>query len=153
MSGGPDFRLAAMGEPEVPEAARMNLALIADEGSQNPMGIPELEQRMRGFLAGGYRGVLVLRGGDAAGYCLWRPEEGPHGGPAGIYLRQYYIKPKFRRQGLGRAALRQIVKKYFAGAAFVCLDVLECNAAGRAFWEDFGFEPVYTRMNLDLMQN
>lgn len=147
---GVDFTLRPIAGCDIAELARMNLALIHDEGSGNPMGIPELEQRMRGFLAGGYQGVTIRVDGCAAGYCLWRPEAGPHAGAAGVYLRQYYIRPEYRRHGLGRAALRQIMAQCFMGAAFVALDVLDCNAPGRAFWADFGFKPDYIRMNLKL---
>ena len=103
---------------------------------------------MSAFLAGEYKCAVIRVNGEPAGYCLWRPEDGQHGGPAGIYLRQYYIKPGYRRQGLGRAALKQIFDDYFTNAAFVSLDVLEHNARGRGFWTDFGFEPDYIHMVL-----
>lgn len=130
--------------------AEMNLDLIRDEGSANPMGVPELEQRMLGFLANGYTGVLIHMEGIIAGYCLYRPEEGSHSGKPGIYLRQYYIKPEFRRQGLGRTALVKIIREYMADAAFVDLDVLECNPVGMAFWANAGFRPVYHRVRMEL---
>jgi GNAT superfamily N-acetyltransferase len=90
--------------------------------------------------------VLIQAGGQTAGYCLYRPEEGRNNGRPGVYLRQYYIKPPFRQHGLGRAALNRIMAEYMADAAFVELDVLECNATGRAFWARAGFAPVYRRL-------
>ena len=146
----PSFILRDITQADIMEIARMNLALIADEGSDNPMGLPELEQRMAGFLESGYEGVLILADGMTAGYCLWRPEEGRWGGGPGVYLRQYYIKPEYRRQGLGRSALSSIIREQLAGAAFIELDVLECNEAGKEFWESVGFKTVYRRLELEL---
>lgn len=135
---------------DLPQLAEMNLALIRDEGSDNPMGLAELEQRMRGFLAGSYHGLMILAGGNPAGYCLYRPETERDGIKPGIYLRQYYVKPEYRQNGLGRAALEQIMREHFSNAAFVELDVLDCNAVGRAFWSRTGFKPVYHRMKRNL---
>lgn len=142
------FNLAAATAEDAPELAGMNRGLIQDEGSDNPMTLPELEQRMKGFLAGEYRGLLIKADGVTAGYCLYAHEEGHNGGGPGVYLRQYYIKPECRRLGLGRAALKGIIETSFAGAAFVALDVLENNTAGKAFWSSAGFRPMYRRMLL-----
>lgn len=150
MSTKPNINLSIADSRDLPELARMNHALIRDEGSANPMNLAELEARMRAFLAGEYKCAVIRMDESEAGYCLWRPEEEPHGGPAGIYLRQYYIKPEYRRQGLGRSAMKQIFNEYFAGAAFVSLDVLEHNERGRAFWKDYGFEAEYIHMKLKL---
>lgn len=135
---------------DAPELAAMNKCLIVDEGSDNPMSMPELEQRMRGFLEGEYHGVLVRVGFETAGYCLYKPEEAQYGSQPGIYLRQYYIKPEYRKLGLGRAALQKIIKNFFGGAAYVSLDVLECNTVGKAFWVNAGFKPIYLRMKRDI---
>lgn len=140
------FSLSVASAQDVPELALMNKALILDEGSENPMTIAELETRMREFLTNGYTCVLIRPGSETAGYCLFRPEEGHNGGKPGVYLRQYYIKPGYRRQGLGRTALQSIVDTCFADAAFVSLDVLDCNTVGKAFWAGVGFKPVYHRM-------
>ncbi len=135
---------------DIPAVAEMNLGLIRDEGSDNRMNLAELEQRMRGFLNGAYHGLIIEAGGNTAGYCLYRPEEPQNGNRAGVYLRQYYIKREYRQYGLGRAALERIMKECFSDAAFVELDVLECNPVGKAFWARCGFKPVYHRMKRDI---
>lgn len=144
------FALRAVSPVDLPMLAEMNQALIRDEGSDNAMGLAELEQRMKGFLAGNYLGVIILVDGKPAGYCLFRPEEPRNGGKAGVYLRQFFIRKEYRQHGLGRAALERVIDECFADAAFVELDVLNCNAVGRAFWARTGFIPLYHRMKRDL---
>lgn len=148
----PAFNLIKACLGDVPELAAMNKCLIDDECSDNPMTLPELEQRMAGFLQGEFQGVLIHVDGKTAGYCLFRPEEGSYGGKPGIYLRQYIIKPEYRQHGLGRAALKHIIETCFTDAAFVTLDVLECNEVGKAFWANVGFKPIYHRLKLDISE-
>ena len=38
--------------------------MIRDEGHRNRMTVPELEQRMRGWIAGEYRAVVYEEGGE-----------------------------------------------------------------------------------------
>ncbi len=140
------WRIRGIAPSDLSALAEMNLGLIRDEGSDNSMSLNELEQRMKGFLAGAYRGVIIEAGGKTAGYCLYRREEPQNGDQAGVYLRQYYIKREFRQYGLGRAALERITRDCFSDAAFVELDVLECNPVGKAFWARCGFKPVHHRM-------
>jgi len=50
------FRGATLGD--CPVLAELNHQLIRDEGRRNLMTVPELEQRMRGWLTGEYRAVI-----------------------------------------------------------------------------------------------
>ena len=43
---------------DCPLLAELNYQLIRDEGHRNEMTVPELEQRMRGWLADGYRALI-----------------------------------------------------------------------------------------------
>lgn len=132
---------------DIPLLARMNHALIQDEGSENPMDIDELAERMRDFLAGEYRAVIFLHDGEIIGYCLYRVEDG-YGGQHGIYVRQYYIAPEYRRQGLGKRAFLMLAEDLFSGVKDITLDVLDGNLTGRAFWESVGFVPYSRHMRL-----
>jgi len=73
------FRPATL--DDCPLLAELNHQLIQDEGHRNRMTLPELEQRMRCWLAGEYRAVIFEDGGDVVAYALYleKPEE--------IYLR------------------------------------------------------------------
>src|SRR2546422_11143363 len=76
--------------------AGLNHQLIQDERHRNRMTVPELEQRMRDWLAGEYRAVIYEDGGEVVAYALFRerPEE--------VYLRQLFVVRHRRRKGLGR---------------------------------------------------
>jgi GNAT superfamily N-acetyltransferase len=79
--------------------AELNHQLIRDEGHRNPMTVPELDQRMRSWLAGEYQAVIFEAAGGIVAYALFREE------PEEIYLRQLFVVRHKRRQGVGRKAI------------------------------------------------
>ena len=79
--------------------AKLNHQLIQDEGHHNRMNVPELEQRMRGWLAGEYRAVIYEESDEGVAYALF-PEQ-----PDEIYLRQLFVVSHRRSQGIGRRAV------------------------------------------------
>lgn len=113
--------------------AVLNHALIRDEGHRNRMTIEQLAERMAWFLADGYRAVVFDADGSASGYALYKFE------PEWVYLRQFYVKPEFRRQGVGRAALKWLRSDAWSGQSRVRVEVLIGNATGIAFWRAVGF--------------
>lgn len=134
---------------DLPLLAEMNRQLIEDEGSRNPMGLPALAERMRGWLAGEYAAVVFSLGDAAVGYAVYQvrsdeyfPQE------RYVYLRQLFVRREVRRQGIGRAAFRLLCERCFPAGMAVALDVLQCNPGGRAFWESLGFRPHCTSMRL-----
>lgn len=129
------------GTDDVKLLAAMNRELIQDEGSENPMNLEQLEERMKGFLLTEYKAVLILLGNEIAGYCLYRIDNQKDDTSFDIYVRQYYIRPVFRRKGLGKRAFNMLLESTFKNAAYVKLDVLESNLGGKAFWAKVGFEP------------
>lgn len=111
----------------------MNHRLIRDEGHRNPMTVPELAARMAEWLAAEYEAVLFEDDAGVAGYALFRRE------PEHIYLRQFYVEPQRRRQGIGRAAIAHLLKHDWQDRARIRVDVLIGNAAAIAFWKSVGF--------------
>jgi hypothetical protein len=69
------FRPATLAD--CPLLAQLNHQLIHDEGHRNQMTIPELEERMRGWLSGEYRATIFEHEGEVVAYTLFReqPEE------------------------------------------------------------------------------
>ena len=65
--------------------AELNQLLIRDEGHRNKMTVPELEQRMKGWLASEYAAVLFENDGEVVAYALYREQ------PEEIYLRQLFV--------------------------------------------------------------
>jgi ribosomal protein S18 acetylase RimI-like enzyme len=127
-----DFRCA---DPsDVPLLALMNQQLIRDEGHRNRMTVGELEKRMQDWLQGEYRAVVFERNGLAVGYALFRSELDF------VYLRQFFVDPDVRRQGIGRAAIGWLIGNSWNGVARVRLEVLVGNVAGIAFWRAVGFK-------------
>jgi GNAT superfamily N-acetyltransferase len=79
--------------------APLNQQLIRDEGHRNAMNLAQLAERMRGWLRGDYQAVLFEEGASPIGYALFRRES------EYVYLRQLFVLPERRRQGVGRDAL------------------------------------------------
>src|SRR5215469_191405 len=75
--------------------AEFNHQLIRDEGHRNKMTVPELEQRMRGWLQSDYTAIIFEEGGELVAYALYREQ------PEELYLRQLFVVPNRRRQGMG----------------------------------------------------
>ena len=125
------YRFAA--PSDAPLLADMNQQLIRDEGHRNRMSVAELEVRMRDWLKGEYRAVIFDWCERPAGYALFRDE------PEYAHLRQFFVQPDCRRQGIGRAAFQWLLANVWKDAARVRLEVLSGNASGIAFWHAVGF--------------
>ncbi|MGE3317072.1 MAG: N-acetyltransferase family protein [Planctomycetaceae bacterium] len=127
-----NYRIATVADG--PLLAEMNQSLIRDEGHRNPMSLVELEVRMAGWITGEYTAVLVEDDGTAIGYALF------HDGPEFSYLRQFYVRPEQRRQGIGRAAIDWLRENAWPSSKPVRLDVLIGNRPAIAFWRAVGFQ-------------
>jgi len=127
----PTFRTATLADVAV--LAEMNHRLIRDEGHRNRMTIPELRERMEGWLRDEYRAAVFEFEDVPVGYALFRGE------PEFVYLRQFWVAPEVRRRGIGRAALAWLRTNEWKDAPRIRLDVLIGNEAGIAFWRAIGF--------------
>lgn len=125
------FRAGTPGD--CPLLAALNRQLIQDEGHRNRMTEPELEQRMRDWLAGEYRALLFEREGEVVAYALWREP------PGEIYLRQLFVVRHRRRQGLGRAAVDILRSRVWPADRRLTVEVLVANEAAVAFWRAVGY--------------
>jgi predicted metal-dependent HD superfamily phosphohydrolase/GNAT superfamily N-acetyltransferase len=113
--------------------AELNHQLIQDEGHRNPMTVPQLEQRMRGFLAGEYRAVIFEQCGEVLAYALYRE------GPEEVYLRQLFVVRNRRRQGVGRQAVHVLHSQIWPKTKRLTVEVLVANAAAVNFWRAVGY--------------
>ena len=113
--------------------AELNLQLIQDQRSANPMSVAELEERMRGWLAAEYRALLFEIDSEPVAYALFRPAEG------GIHLRQFFVARGVRRRGIGRRAFEAFRERCVPPDAALTLEVLVHNRTGIAFWRALGF--------------
>jgi GNAT superfamily N-acetyltransferase len=120
-------------QADCPLLAALNHQLIQDEGHHNQMTIPELEQRMRGWLAGDYRAVIFEDAGEVVAYGLYREQ------PDSIYLRQFFVIRPCRRQGLGRRAVDMLRSQVWPKNSRFTVDVLIANQSAVAFWRSVGY--------------
>jgi predicted acetyltransferase len=123
--------------PAIPDdcalLAQLNHELIQDEGHRNRLTVPELEQRMRGWLVGEYRAVIYESGGEVVGYALFREQ------PEEIYLRQLFVVRHRRSQGLGRQAVAILRSQVWPKTKRLTVDVLVTNQMALAFWHAVGY--------------
>jgi GNAT superfamily N-acetyltransferase len=125
------FRFAT--EADCPQLAEWNHQLICDEGHRNPMNVGELEQRMRGWLAGEYRAVIFQNAAETVAYALYREQ------PQEIYLRQLFVLRSRRRAGFGRRAVELLRSKIWPAHKRLTVEVLVANHAAVSFWRDVGY--------------
>jgi predicted acetyltransferase len=114
--------------------AGLNHQLIRDEGHRNRMTVPELEQRMKGWLASEYAAVLFENAGEIVAYALYREQ------PEEIYLRQLFVVRNRRRKGVGREAVNILRAKVWPKNKRLTVDVVVQNEAAVAFWRDVGYK-------------
>ena len=129
---GMTFRIASQGD--CARLAELNHQLIRDEGHRNPMTVLELEERMKGWLAGEYRAVIFEEHNEVVAYALFREEAKE------IYLRQFFVVRARRRQGMGRRAVELLRSKVWPKDKRLTVEVLAGNEAGTAFWRSVGFK-------------
>jgi ribosomal protein S18 acetylase RimI-like enzyme len=113
--------------------AELNHQLIRDEGHRNPMTVPQLEQRMRGFIEGEYRAIILEEYDEVVSYALYRE------GPDEVYLRQLFVVRHRRRKGIGRRAVEILRSQVWPKNRRLTVEVLVTNAAAVAFWRALGY--------------
>ncbi|SRR5260221_1302443 len=113
--------------------AELNHQLICDEGHRNRMTVPELEQRMKDWLAKEYTAILFEVADVVIAYALYREQ------PEDIYLRQLFVLRQQRRKGIGRQALDILRSKIWPKNKRRTVEVLVQNEAAVTFWRTMGF--------------
>jgi predicted acetyltransferase len=114
--------------------AKLNHQLIRDEGHRNQMTIPELEQRMKGWLASEYEAALFENQEEVMAYALYREQ------PDEIYLRQLFVVRNQRRKGIGNEAVNILRTKIWPKHKRLTVEVLVQNQAAIAFWRAVGYK-------------
>jgi GNAT superfamily N-acetyltransferase len=120
---------------DVVQLGRWNLALDREESEREGLNQAQLEARMREWIASAQCIVHIAElDKQAVGYVNW----GSHG-PREVYVRQFYIAPAVRRQGIGRAVVAAMRETAWPKGARVSLRVLMGSTAYLAFWRACGF--------------
>jgi predicted acetyltransferase len=134
------FRFATLADCRA--LAELNHQLIRDEGHRNPMTVPELDQRMRSWLAGEYRAVIFEADGGIVAYALFREE------PEEIYLRQLFVVRHKRRQGVGRKSVEMLRSQIWPRNKRLMVEVLVANTNAVAFWRAVGYRDYALRLEI-----
>ena len=127
---------------DCPLLAELNHQLILDEEHRNPMSVPQLEQRMRGWLESEYVAILFEDRGKVVAYALYREQ------PDEIYLRQLYVVRHRRRQGLGKQAMHLLRSEIWPKTKRLTVEVLVANTAAVAFWRAVGYRDYSLKLEI-----
>jgi predicted acetyltransferase len=111
----------------------LNHLLIKDEGHRNPMTVPELAERMRGWLKNDYRASIFENDSGILAYALYRED------PELLYLRQFFVQRDKRRSGIGRRCIKILFFEVWPLDKRITVEVLCQNSAAIAFWRSVGF--------------
>ena len=122
--------------------AELNKQLIEDEKSDNQMDMEELKSRMETFLRTDYNAYFFLEENEVVGYALVNVHTRP------VYLRQFLIERKYRRNHLGSEAVKLLLKKL--DVSEMDTEVLSWNETGLKFWESCGFSERSRYMRLSM---
>lgn len=139
------FRLATLDDCRL--LAALNHQLIRDEGHRNHMTVPELEQRMHGWLSREYRAVIFEDAGEVVAYGLYREE------PDLIYLRQLFVVRQRRRRGIGRRAMEILRSQIWPKDRRLTVEVLVANRVGVAFWRSVGYTDYALSLEITVKQS
>ncbi|SFB61698.1 Ribosomal protein S18 acetylase RimI [Cohnella sp. OV330] len=131
--------------------AELNFQLIQDEGSNNPMNLVQLQDRILDWLGSGWSIDLLLAEEKIIGYAVYKLQPAPfEETELEVYIRQFYIDRNERNKGYGRGGINILKERRFGNVSTMIIDVLETNPEGRRFWEKVGFVPYYTNMRKPL---
>jgi GNAT superfamily N-acetyltransferase len=123
---------------ELPEGFGALLADAQAEGVRNMTLLAEQwasgDQR---FDAGGAALFAAFVGGELAGVGGASPEAAE----AAMRMRRLYVRPRFRRSGVGRALAGAMMQQGLESARVLTVNARASEAA-RPFWEAMGFVPV-----------
>jgi len=79
--------------------------------------------------------------GEPAGFSVWFLNFSTFRGRHGIFLEDIFVRPKFRRRGIGRALLRRLAARCVEqGYGLFEWAVLDWNKPALAFYGSFGAE-------------
>ncbi|TVR49558.1 MAG: GNAT family N-acetyltransferase [Puniceicoccaceae bacterium] len=89
------------------------------------------------------RVVLAEWEGEVAGYAVWFHNFSTFLGRRGLYLEDLFVRPAFRRRGIGRALLQHLARKAVrTGCGRMEWAVLDWNRPAWDFYRSLGAKPL-----------
>ena len=104
-----DFSIAPIAQAEISSLLEMILELARFERLEHEVEatVQSLENSLCGPQASAYA-LLARYGDEPAGYALYFFTFCSFAGRRGLWLDDLYVRPQFRKQGLGRALIQQV---------------------------------------------
>jgi GNAT superfamily N-acetyltransferase len=127
-----EYRFATDSDLEL--LAEWNHQLIRDEGHRNRMAVPELRERMQGWLGGEYKAVIFGPLTDPVAYALYRESA------TEVHLRQLFVRRDRRNEGIGRAAMGVLRSRLWPQNKRLTVEVLTANVRAVEFWRAVGYQ-------------
>jgi GNAT superfamily N-acetyltransferase len=128
---------------DTPEILALIRELAAYEKLGHEVVATENDLRTSLFTERGAEVVLALVSGNVAGFALFFHNYSTFLGKRGIYLEDLYVRPAFRRNGVGRALLRHLAGLALArNCGRLEWWVLDWNHDAIAFYRSIGAEPM-----------
>jgi GNAT superfamily N-acetyltransferase len=154
-----DFSITEAAPADVPGLLDLIIELARFERLEHEVeaSVESLQQALFGSPPAA--GALIARcGGDLAGYAIYFFTFSSFVGRAGIWLEDVYVRPPFRRRGLGRALIEAVAG---IGAARGCgrfeWTALNWNTKALEFYRRLGARPmedwVLLRLSSDGLRN
>jgi GNAT superfamily N-acetyltransferase len=127
-----EYRFAT--SDDLDRLAEWNQQLICDEGHRNRMTVPELRDRMEGWLASEYKAVLFGSPSDPVAYALFRESA------TEIHLRHLFVRRDRRSAGIGREAVGILRERVWPLQKRLTVEVLTANDRAVKFWRSVGYK-------------
>ena len=140
---GLEIRLAR--ETDVPIIVSLIRAL-ADYEKAAPGAVPVTETGLREMLFGSYPAAEVLlacMSAEVAGYAIFFHNFSSWRGRRGLYLEDLFVRPEWRRHGIGKAIMRELAKIALErGCVRMEWLVLDWNQPAIDFYCSLGAKPL-----------
>jgi GNAT superfamily N-acetyltransferase len=136
-----DFRLTDATERDIPVILR----LIQELGEYEKLPVVATEDILRESLFGKRAAEVVIgyAGDEPAGYALFFQTFSTFLGVPGMYLEDIFVRPRFRRYGLGRLLLARLAQiAVERGYGRVEWTVLNWNTPSIEFYKALGAKPM-----------
>ncbi|MEX0703553.1 MAG: GNAT family N-acetyltransferase [Planctomycetales bacterium] len=134
--------------PAIPADVPVVLGLIRElaEYERLPHEVAATEESLRETLFGArpYAEALVAEAdGEVAGFAVFFHNYSTFVGRPGLYLEDLYVRPQFRRRGIGRAFFRELARLAVErGCGRIEWSVLDWNEPALAFYRGLGATPM-----------
>lgn len=138
------LRIDPASEADVPEILALIRELAEYERLSNDVVATEEMLTRSLFGPSAHVRALVARSGDAViGFALYFYNYSTFLGRSGIYLEDLFVRPAWRRRGVGRALLQRLARQAVAeGCGRLEWSVLDWNTPAIAFYRSIGARPM-----------